>query len=70
MQKGNRYYLDKMNENVDFILEHMDGVTKDMLEEDPVLLDSMMLRLVQISENASLHQLQAKGPPVRRSCLI
>ena len=52
MHKGNRYYLDKMKENVDFILEHMDGVTKEMLEKDPVLLDSMMLRLVQISENA------------------
>ncbi len=52
MNKGNRYYLDKMNENVDFILEHMEGVTKEMLEDDPVLLDSMMLRLVQISENA------------------
>ena len=52
MHKGNRYYLEKMKENVDFILDHMDGVTKEMLEEDPVLLDSMMLRLVQISENA------------------
>ena len=52
MHKGNRYYLDKMNENVEFILTHMDGTTKEMLEDDPVLLDSMMLRLVQISENA------------------
>jgi uncharacterized protein with HEPN domain len=52
MYKGNRYYLDKMKENVDFILSHMDGVSKQQLEDDPVLLDSMMLRLVQISENA------------------
>ena len=48
MHKGNRYYLDKMNENVDFILTHMDGITKEMLENDPVLLDSMMLRLSNI----------------------
>ena len=41
-----------MKENVDFILSHMDGVNKQQLEDDPVLLDSMMLRLVQISENA------------------
>ena len=52
MLKDNRYYLEKMNENVDFILEHRDKVTKKPLESDPVLLDSMMLRLVQISENA------------------
>ena len=41
-----------MQENVEFILSHMDGVSKQQLEDDPVLLDSMMLRLVQISENA------------------
>ena len=52
MYKDNRYYLDKMKENVGFILSHMDGVSKQQLEDDPVLLDSMMLRLVQISENA------------------
>lgn len=52
MKKDNRYYLEKMQENTDFILTHMDGVSKEQLERDPVLLDSMMLRLVQISENA------------------
>ena len=52
MYKDNRYYLSKMKENVDFILSHMDGVNKQQLEDDPVLLDSMMLRLVQISEKA------------------
>ena len=51
MYKDNRYYLGKMKENVDFILSHMDGISKQQLENDPVLLDSMMLRLVQISEN-------------------
>ena len=52
MYKDNRYYLEKMEENVDFILEHMNGVSKKQLESDPVLQYSMMLRLVQISENA------------------
>ena len=52
MYKDNRYYLEKMEENVNFILEHMNGVSKKQLESDPVLQDSMMLRLVQISENA------------------
>ncbi len=52
MYKGNEYYLEKMEENVDFIMNHMSGVSKEQLETDPVLQDSMMLRLVQISENA------------------
>ena len=39
MYKDNRYYLSKMKENVDFILSHMDGVSKQQLEDDPVLLD-------------------------------
>ena len=52
MYKNNAYYLEKMEENVDFIIEHMKGVSKGQLEADPVLQDSMMLRLVQISENA------------------
>ena len=52
MYKTNEYYLEKMEENVDFIMEHMNGVTKEQLEANPVLQDSMMLRLVQISENA------------------
>lgn len=52
MHKTNEYYLEKINENADFIIEHMKGVSMKHLESDPVLLDSMMLRLVQISENA------------------
>ena len=40
MSKDNRYYLEKMQENVEFILEHMDSVSKSDLENDPVLLDS------------------------------
>lgn len=52
MKKDNKYYLEKMSENVEFILAHMEGVTKEQFEADPVLQDSMMLRLVQISENA------------------
>ena len=50
MYKDNRYYLEKMKENVEFIISHMDGISKQQLENDPVLLDSMMLRLVQTSK--------------------
>ena len=52
MYKNNEYYLNKIEENVDFIIAQMDGVSMEQLEENPVLQDSMMLRLLQISENA------------------
>ncbi len=28
MYKNNQYYLEKMKENVDFILDHMNGISK------------------------------------------
>ena len=37
MYKTNEYYLEKMEENADFIIDHMKGVTKEHLEADPVL---------------------------------
>lgn len=52
MSKDNRYYLEKMMENANFILNHMEGVSKRELEINEILLDSMMLRLVQISEDS------------------
>ena len=39
MSKDNRYYLSKMQDNVNFILEHMVGVSKHDLENDSVLLE-------------------------------
>ena len=52
MVKDDKYYRDKLVEDVDFIIEHMENQTKESLETNPVLLDSMMFRLIQVSENA------------------
>ena len=52
MLKNDDYYLNRIVENIDFIIAHMKYTSKDELESDPVLQDSMMLRLVQITENA------------------
>ena len=35
MYKNNQYYLEKMKENTEFILEHVKGVSKEQLEADP-----------------------------------
>lgn len=50
--KNNAYYLKKMITDIEFVLAHTEGVTEDGLEEDEILLDSVMFRLVQISENS------------------
>ena len=36
-----------------FISEHIRGITKEQLQKDEVLLDSVMFRLIQVSENAA-----------------
>ena len=52
MVKDDKHYRDKLIEDVDFIIEHMADQTRDSLESNPVLQDSMMFRLIQVSERA------------------
>lgn len=52
MVKNDKYYKEKLLEDLDFIIDHMKNKTQEILEENPVLLDSMMFRLIQISESA------------------
>lgn len=53
MAKDDKYYRDKLVEDVDFVIEHMANQTLESFQNDPVLLDSMMFRLIQISESAN-----------------
>ena len=50
--KDDAYYLKKIKKDIDFIIAHMHNVEEDAFSADEVLQDSMMFRLVQISENA------------------
>lgn len=50
--KNDEYYVGKILTDLHFIAEHMEGVTIKALGENPVLLDSMSFRLIQIQENA------------------
>ena len=50
--KDDTYYSDKIKNDLIFIINHMSGVDIGRFNEDEVLQDSMMFRLVQISENA------------------
>lgn len=49
--KDDSYYLAKILGDLEFMIEHTKGKTQDEIEKDPLLLDSIMFRLIQISEN-------------------
>ncbi|MBR5340658.1 MAG: DUF86 domain-containing protein [Erysipelotrichaceae bacterium] len=50
--KNDDYYADKIKENLMFIVDHTKDIDKEELNSNEVLLDSMLFRLIQISENA------------------
>lgn len=50
--KTDQYYVHKIMKDLDFITLHMNGVDIEELNSNEVLLDSMMFRMIQISENA------------------
>lgn len=50
--KNDAYYIKKMLKDIKFITEKTEGVTLKGLEENEVLCDSVLFRLIQISENS------------------
>lgn len=51
-RKNDAYYLKRIANDLAFINEHMMNVTEFEFGQNPVLQDSMMFRLIQVSENA------------------
>ena len=51
-KKDNQYYIKKIVTDIAFILEHTVGLTKEELKANEVLVDSVMFRLIQVSENS------------------
>jgi uncharacterized protein with HEPN domain len=50
--KNDRYYLEKILTDISFVLAHMKDVTRKDFEENEILVDSVMFRLIQVSENS------------------
>lgn len=50
--KNDQYYLNKIRTDIAFIIAHMKNVNIKELKNNEVLLDSMLFRMIQISENA------------------
>ncbi len=50
--KTDSYYIQKIRKDLQFIVEHMRNVDIQELNANEVLLDSMLFRMIQLSENA------------------
>ena len=51
--KNDKYYIDKILVDLEFLIEHIQGLTKEDIETNELLLDSIMFRIIQISENSN-----------------
>ena len=51
-KKNDSFFASKISEDLAFIVKHTRDIDKEELSRNEVLLDSMMFRLIQISENA------------------
>ena len=51
--KENRYYIEKMIDNLNYIIDHMKGVSKEEFNKNEILQDSMVFRIIQVAERES-----------------
>lgn len=49
--KNDQYYVEKIKNDLRFVIAHTAGKTKEEIEADELLIDSIMFRIIQISEN-------------------
>lgn len=50
--KNDDYYIQKIIKDLEFVVTHMRNVDLEELNANEVLLDSMLFRMIQLSENA------------------
>ena len=51
-KKDDSYYIKKIATDMAFIIEHTRFLTQAELEENEVLIDSVMFRLIQVAETS------------------
>jgi len=51
--KNDRYYLKKIVTDIEFIMKHMENIDETEFNKNELLVDSVMFRLIQISENSN-----------------
>ncbi len=50
--KNDPYYVEKIKTDLKFVIDHTAGKTRDEIELDELLIDSVMFRIIQVSENS------------------
>ncbi len=50
--KNDQYFIRRITDDLDFVVRHMKDVNAETFSNNELLQDSMMFRLIQISENA------------------
>ena len=50
--KDDAYFIGRISDDLAFIIRHMNGVDQDAFAGNEILQDSMLFRLIQVSENA------------------
>lgn len=48
--KNDKYYVKKIVTDLNFIVEHTSNLSQEEFQQEEVLVDSMMFRLIQVSE--------------------
>ena len=51
--KGDRFYLEKIVTDLKFVIDHTKDMTQTEMEENDLLIDSVMFRIVQMAENGA-----------------
>ena len=51
-KKDNKYFVNKIVTDLVFVVKHTTGLSQIELAKNEILLDSVMFRLIQISENS------------------
>ena len=49
--KTDDFYINKLQNDLEFIIKNMINVDKEELATNEILLDSMLFRMIQVSEN-------------------
>lgn len=50
-KKDDKYYLERIINDLGFVIEHTKKLNKKKISNNPILLDSIMFRIIQVAEN-------------------
>ena len=64
--KTDAYYVQKIIADLSFIIAHTHGLSKEQFSNHEILVDSVMFRLIQVSENSDklTNALKAQNPAI------